>query len=239
METWVTNALVLAGTFSCACIILAYRDYALWNRWPIGRWDLSDNSWVKFLAFVLMFGRPLIGLFIGPWWLVFVVPVIGFFVALVATNLLKNLIQPVAIGGLLVGWFFSIGVLGPDPPHDWTANEIQNAQHLLDSHEADGRATELSNVGGPGIVPAEEYEEILRLKHRALDHARQVSDAVLAKAHPELPRHFRDEYERSLELLLDAFTGGAMTDSIEAGMLHDRWVDWWNANNEEVRIPRR
>ncbi len=44
VEPWVQRALLLSGTFACAGVVLAYRDYAIENGWPVGRWAFADAS---------------------------------------------------------------------------------------------------------------------------------------------------------------------------------------------------
>lgn len=239
VEPWLQRALVLSGTFACAAVVFAYRDYAIQKGWAVGSWAFSDTSWIKILAAVTMIGAPILGLIEGPWWLLLVVPIAGFFTGLVATNLLKSLVQPIAIAGLAIGWFSSLVWLPHDLPGNWTAEEVDNAQHLFASHEANMQAIRISNAGGSGVVPREEAERILELNRAALNHAQQVRDEVLAKAHPDLPLHFHSEYQRSIELTLEAFASGDNAKSIKAGMLHDRWVDWWNTSKGGIRIPRR
>ena len=104
MEPWIGKALLLTATFACAMVVLAYRDYALQRGWPVGDWVWHNISWDKILAAVTIVSFPLLGLLSGPWWLVLLVPVAGFFMALVATDILRGRIQPLALLGLAVGW---------------------------------------------------------------------------------------------------------------------------------------
>ena len=124
----------------------------------------------------------------------------------------------------------------------WTDEEVENAQHLSSSQEANMQKTRILNAGEPGPVSPEEITKMIQLNRTALSHAQQVRDDVLAKAHPQLLRHFREEYQRSLELSLEVEdwpTSEDTTKAIQSGILHDRWVDWWNANMDDIRIPRR
>ncbi len=116
VEPWVQGTLLLSGTFACASVVFAYRDYALQKGWPAGSWALLDTPWVKVLAAIAMLGAPVLGLVEGNWWLALVVPVGGFFVGLLAMNLLRSLVQPIAIAGLVIGWFSSLVWLLRDLP---------------------------------------------------------------------------------------------------------------------------
>ncbi len=127
---------------------------------------------------------------------------------------------------------------------NWTDEEVENAQHLYASQEANAQKTRILNAGSPGSVSPEDTTQMIELDRTALSHAQQVRDDVLAKAHPELPRHFREDYQRSLELSLEVHdwpTSAAEDNmkSIQSGLLHDRWVAWWNENMDDIRIPLR
>ena len=80
--------------------------------------------------------------------------------------------------------------------------------------------------------------EYLDLQRRALTEATLVQDNVLAKAHPELPETFRNLYQKSLELSIEAFENKDNAASLQSSSLHDQWVDWYNAHIREIRIPR-
>ncbi len=145
---------------------------------------------------------------------------------------------------LFVLVFATIFIVACSPSRSWTDEEVENAQHLSASQEAAGQSTRILNAGGPGPVSPEDTEKIIEFSRTALSHAQQVRDDVLAKAHPQLLRHFREEYQRSLELSLEVedWPTSLAEDTVKAiqsGILHDRWVDWWNANMDDIRIPRR
>ena len=96
MEPWVTHALLLSGTFACATVVSTYRGFATLQGWAVGRWAYAEgDSWINIYACLSLIGAPLIGLIIGPWWLVVVVPVAGHCAAFLATNLLRSHIQPI------------------------------------------------------------------------------------------------------------------------------------------------
>lgn len=81
--------------------------------------------------------------------------------------------------------------------------------------------------------------QLKRLRQEALSEAKQVDDAVLAKAHPDLPEKWRNFYQRSLELRIKNLdSGGNINAEILGSELHDRWVDWYRAHKGEIKIPR-
>ena len=112
----------------------------------------------------------------------------------------------------------------------WTDEDKQNIHHFFASQRADKAAMAVSNRGSS--------VEILRLLQEALHHALLLRDEVLAKAHPELPKKFRDLYQSSLELMIRAFQYRDNSASFRSSQLHDQWVDWFNANKRKIKIPR-
>jgi hypothetical protein len=121
----------------------------------------------------------------------------------------------------------------------WTAEEVANAEHMIASLEADRRAVQVENLEGPGPENATEADVALEYRERALREAKWVRDEVLAKAHPDLPAHFRGEHQLSLELMIEAqrTRDGAL--KREAQALRDRFGDWYVAHQREIRIPQR
>jgi hypothetical protein len=121
----------------------------------------------------------------------------------------------------------------------WTDEEKSNIQHFFASGEASKKAVRISNSGKAySIVPAPEMVEIIKLTKVALSEAKLVRNDVLKKAHPDLPEKYRQLYQKSLELQLSGFTSGEILKEIQAGKLHDSWVDWINSNNKKIKIPK-
>ena len=137
-------------------------------------------------------------------------------------------------------------LLGCDKPSpNWTNEEKANIEHFLKSGDASRKAVRISNVRvsnyGNSVlieIPPDEAKQIIELTNLALREAKLVSDDVLAKAHPQLPRKFRDLYQKSLELQVINFKTGDFEKEVEAGKLHDLWVDWFNANKKQIKIPK-
>ena len=130
-------------------------------------------------------------------------------------------------------------------PHipSWSDEEKQNATHFVLSLDASRSATNLLNLGPAySSIPPATIAEVLRLRKFALEEAKLVRDKVLEKALSGMSRPFRDKYQRSLELEIQAFESQDETTanaaSIKGSMLHDEWVDWINEHNSKVRIPK-
>jgi len=124
------------------------------------------------------------------------------------------------------------------PDRDWTAEEIGNAEHLFSALAADRRAAEIENLGEAGVENAKQAEAALEHRERALRQARAVRDEVLAKAHPDLTLHFRQEFQRSMELFVQAAHEREREFEIEAVRLRTRFGRWYRRHGQEVRVPR-
>ncbi len=70
----------------------------------------------------------------------------------------------------------------------------------------------------------------------ALTEAKSIKGQVLAKAHPQLPAVYRDQYIRSIELAIIAHESGVAEP--ESGPLMNQWNDWWAANKNDVHFPK-
>jgi hypothetical protein len=139
---------------------------------------------------------------------------------------------------ILAGSAILIGGCGLHTP-DWTQEEKENIAHFFNSREADQRAVRLSNSGEPFTTfTQEEWAEFVRLKKLALAESKLIRDEVLAKANSELPKRYRQLYQRSLELQIQNMEVGDINAEIEGASLHDSWVDWINANKHSIKIPK-
>jgi hypothetical protein len=122
----------------------------------------------------------------------------------------------------------------------WTDEELDNLEHFFRSAEADQEAVRIGNQGPAfSAIPEEDVQQMLEHLKLALREAKLIKDSVLDKAHPELREHFRDQYQKSLELKIKNLEDGDVTAEIIGSTLHDQWVDWINAHNKEIKIPKR
>ena len=124
---------------------------------------------------------------------------------------------------------------------NWTDEEKENIKHFFGSFDTDMGAIRISNRGPAfSTLSPNEVAEILRLEKKALAEAEALRDEVLAKAHPDLPRHYRDEFQKSLELRIRNFEAeaGDLPAEVEASVLHDRWVGWYSRHRKQIKIPK-
>ncbi|MBN8627805.1 MAG: hypothetical protein J0M17_20185 [Planctomycetes bacterium] len=87
-------------------------------------------------------------------------------------------------------------------------------------------------INKPGLLISREDGLYIREQQRlAISEAKLVKDEVLAKAHPDLPKHWREEFQRGLELEVD---GGSITGQLLIGT----FVDWANRERSNFRVPK-
>ncbi len=121
--------------------------------------------------------------------------------------------------------------------HEWSAEEIGNAEYVFAALHADQRASQIENLGEAGFDDRQEEEASLEFREKALHSARSVRDEVLDKIHPALRGHFRDEFERSQSLFLEARREGRPSLESEAIALRNAFGDWWVRHRDQVKVP--
>jgi len=124
-----------------------------------------------------------------------------------------------------------------DADHNWSPEEIGNAEYVFTALQADRRAAQIENLGEAGFDDPGEEEASLEHRQRALDASRSVRDDVLDKAHPALRAHFRGEFERSQELFLRARREQRADLETEAIQLRNAFGDWWVRHRDQVVVP--
>jgi hypothetical protein len=125
----------------------------------------------------------------------------------------------------------------------WTQEQRLNAQNVLVALNEKIEATRLSNdlspPGVPAVVSRRNYEPIFGKMRAAHAHATVVQDDVLDKIHPELRRHWREEFIEGLRLRISNWEKADMRAEIEGSALLDKFGDWYTKNNNNIRIPKK
>ena len=120
----------------------------------------------------------------------------------------------------------------------FTDEEKRQARLFLEAKKADLQAIQISNSGQPfRLIKKEDIQEMLRLRKKALNIARTISDQALLKIHKNLPVEY-SKYKEALSLIITNLEKGDIMAAIKGNMLHDNWVDWFNANKSEFKIPK-
>jgi hypothetical protein len=71
----------------------------------------------------------------------------------------------------------------------------------------------------------------------AYDHAAAAHDEVLDKIHPDLKRHWKEEFIEGLRLRISNWEKADMRAEIEGSALLDKFGDWYTTNKQNIRIP--
>lgn len=106
-----TSTLVFTMLASFAWVILSYSGYARRKGWPVGGMFAADTSMIKIASFIGLPGAAIAAAYLAAWWSAIIVIAVGFFVALLLTNILRSYVQPVSILGLVVCWVVGILML--------------------------------------------------------------------------------------------------------------------------------
>jgi hypothetical protein len=129
-----------------------------------------------------------------------------------------------------------------DSKPDWTDEERENITHFERMSNAMQQCGRIVNSGPSGnvpVMPPGDARAIASLHALALKEANLVDPAVLAKAHPDLPAHFQGELLPFLQTMDRVHSGrSSLADQLEARRLFDEWVDWFNANRTDIKIPK-
>jgi hypothetical protein len=122
---------------------------------------------------------------------------------------------------------------------DWTAEEKQNVVHFFRSldefakgNDPSGRLVDQGDKANP-----EDFEKVRRHFTIAIAEAKTVRPEVLAKAHPELPKVFKEGHLRFLELSLVCMKGHTREDEQQLVLASNLWFDWFKVHEKDLRIP--
>ena len=120
----------------------------------------------------------------------------------------------------------------------WSQSEKENAEHFIQSVRLVVQAHEASNKQGAGAISRADFDEMLSLYKDALLEATLVTDEVLAKAHPELPKNYRLYFQKGMELRISSWANSKPYEEIQGSALMDSWGDWFELNRRNIKIPR-
>ncbi len=129
----------------------------------------------------------------------------------------------------------------------WTKEERKNADHFFLSMAADVAAARIINKEqSSGVVSQIDIDKIIEYRKTALKESRLVTDNVLDKAHPHLREHWRNEYERGLQLYIKTFESPDSYEThdrllfyqMQSQLLLDVFIDWFNDHNHEIKFPK-
>lgn len=97
------------------------------------------------------------------------------------------------------------------------------------------------DTGTPFDIPQNQQDRIITKLKGGIELSEEIDDSFLDYLHPELKRHFRNEYVRGNQFFLEGITGDTSTiksvgvqKQIESNNLIVQWVDWWNIHRDEI-----
>lgn len=145
------------------------------------------------------------------------------------------------LAGILLAIPILTGIGVPGTSTHWTEAESHQLDRFTESIRHAVRISQLTREFENGASVDEERLRAMRSEVReALALAGTISDAFLDKLHPQLRRHYRNEFERGLQLRLAAYTAivrgePAVREQLEWQAALDRWGDWYAEHLDELR----
>jgi len=100
----IIDLLILIMAFGCGFILIGYEDHARMKGWPVGEWLSGGAPPMKILSVITMLISLGLSFYLYSWWTPLVVFLLGFIFGFIATQLLKSLVQFVAVIGTIIGW---------------------------------------------------------------------------------------------------------------------------------------
>ena len=131
----------------------------------------------------------------------------------------------------------AISLAGCD--QQWSESERNNIQHFVESTRLINEAHDIANSAtGGDSMSMTDFRQIVALYEQALAEAKLVTDPVLAKANPALPKAYRQYFQRGIELCLSSWTKQQPSEDLHGDALLDKWGDWLEENRENIDLPR-
>lgn len=120
----------------------------------------------------------------------------------------------------------------------FTDEEKAKARLFNQAQNADFESIKISNSRPPySTISEEDINEMLRLKKKALSIAEEIPDNVLRKIHKDLPIKYAI-YKQALSLRIQNLEKGDMQAEIEGSKLMDEFINWYDANRNDFKIPK-
>lgn len=123
----------------------------------------------------------------------------------------------------------------------WTGEERRDSRHFLNSLDSFVKAGKYfpSESAEPGVEMEEKLEQAYSHLKSALDEALKVRDIFLDKAHPQLKKHFREEYIQGLQMMIRKREMNApdSAELINSSPLLRAWKKWIAVNMADIRMP--
>lgn len=133
-------------------------------------------------------------------------------------SLLKFLIALLILPAFIIG-------CDDKTPQQWTQSEKENIIHFIKSvHLVD----QAENARGKRAMR--------KMYEQAIEQAETVTDDILAKAHPDLPKYYREYFEKGANLRIIAWRDGRSDLDQEGKDLMAKWTEWYQSHRKEIDI---
>lgn len=115
----------------------------------------------------------------------------------------------------------------------------EDSKHYDKSREASNIVAEfVADIHKENRLPTkEENAEVIEYLRRAYTEAQALRDEYLEAVHPQFKKHYRDEYQESLRLNLQAYDQEDGMAAIKAYRLQSQWFEWLHEHREELDFP--
>lgn len=131
-------------------------------------------------------------------------------------------------------------LLNSKTKESWSESEKANLRHFHESDNAARKVQFIAKRANASNMTQADIREYLSLSKLALKEAKLVDPQVLAKAHPELPYHYQNEYIASFELYHQAIEGNmGMAAQLRSRKLWNDWSNWFNENVQDIHMPKQ
>lgn len=125
-------------------------------------------------------------------------------------------------------------------------------QQYLDDREKFGKVNQLfteamdltkppDNSGKPFDMPEDQEIQIISKLAEGVTLSKQIDDSFLDYLNPELKDHYRNQYVRGNELILEGLKGNTSNENsigvkqqLEGSQLIGEWIKWWDIKRDEI-----
>lgn len=125
------------------------------------------------------------------------------------------------------------------PP--WTGEEMRDSRHFLDSLDSFVKAEQYFDSKAAESVNESEknFDQAISHLKNALDEALKVRNGFLDKAHPQLKKHFREEYIQGLKVMIkkSEMNPSDSPEQLNPSPLLSAWNTWIASRMDDLRMP--
>jgi len=115
-------------------------------------------------------------------------------------------------------------------------SERKEIQHFINSLNLKNKATKLMNENIKkekiltGSLDKEIFNDITNLLKGSLKESQNVRDEILLKLHPDLPKHYREEFCEGIRLYLQGTDKLDYKMQLQGQILVEEWWNWYENN---------